>query len=244
MKSLVNCGLVVLCAVSPAPSFGGETLWPWASQNPNPPPKVQPYEIPTFSGERQDFRRPRTPWVKAPKIDTDAIFRAAVACYPARSRWQIDVDLTAALRNQNAIDISGTTIGRSMVGIVAKMPIYSDTEMDRERQREYQRRGDTAKYVASFGQALAKRNQALRILAIASAMEQRAQVRVAEGVAEAEEQIKFLERIGAAEKDLIAAETDAAEARLRLVAACRDDAADTLNAYLTELAQIAESAKP
>lgn len=219
-------------------------LWPWASQTPKEPPKVQPFEIPTFDGGRRDFRAPASAWTKAPRIDGDAVFRMIVACYPSRSQWNIDVDLQAALRNTSAVDVTGTQIGRSMIGIVARMPLYSATEVDREREREYRRRQDTAQTVADLATQLAARNQAVRVLALSGSMEQRAQVRVNQGIADADEQIKWLDRVAGAEKDLITAESKAAEARLKLVSQCRDEASDTVNAYLTELSQLPTTAKP
>lgn len=227
-----------------AASCSAGDLWPWASQSPKDPPKVQPYEIPTFDGGKRDFRAGATSWTKAPKIDGDAIFRMIVACYPAKSRWNLDVDLLGAVRNTSAVDVTGTQIGRNMIGIVARMPLYSASEIDREREREYRRRQDTAQTVADLVAQVAARNQAVRVLALAGSMEQRAQVRVNQGIADADEQIKWLDRVASAEKDLITAESKAAEARLKLMSQCRDEASDTVNAYLTELAQLPTTARP
>lgn len=242
---------LTLVAVLPASTFatdekGSSTagnLWPWSSQNPKDPPKVQPYEVPTF-GAKRNFRDAPAQWQKAPKIDGDAIFRMVVTCYPNKSRWNLDIDLQAAVRNQNMVDVTGTVIGQNSVGIVARMPLYSATEMDREREREYRRRSDTAGKVAEFVGQLAARNQALRVLALAAAMESRAQIRVNEGIADAEEQIKYLDKVAGAEKDLITAEAKAMDARLSLVAMCRDEEADAVNSYLTDLAQLPAAAKP
>ena len=212
---------LALVAVPPAPTFAadekGGNLWPWSSQNAKEPPKVQPYEVPTF-GAKRNFRDAPAQWQKAPKVDGDAVFRMVIACYPNKSQWNIDIDLQAAVRNANAVDITGTAIGKSTVGIVARMPLYSATEMDREREREYKRRTDTAGKVAEFVGQIAARNQALRTLAIAAAMESRAQIRVNEGIADAEEQLKYLDKVAGSEKDLITAEAKAMDARLSLVA--------------------------
>lgn len=244
---LTFAAALALVAVLPAPTFAadekGGNLWPWSSQNAKEPPKVQPYEVPTF-GAKRNFREAPAQWQKAPKVDGDAVFRAIIACYPNKSQWNIDVDLQAAVRNANAVDITGTAIGKSTVGIVARMPLYSATEMDREREREYRRRTDTAGKVAEFVGQLAARNQALRSLALSAAMESRAQIRVNEGIADADEQVKFLDKVAAAEKDLITAEAKVMDARLSLVAMCRDESADAVNAYLTDLAHLPAAAKP
>jgi hypothetical protein len=247
---LIFATLVISVAISLALSaaistfaYASGDLWPWSSQAPKNPPKVKPYEVPTF-GEKRNFRDAPAQWQKAPKIDGDAVFRTIIACYPNKSRWNLDIDLQAAVRTANTVDITGTAIGKNTVGIVARMPLYSATEMDREREREYRRRTDTAGKVAEFVGQLATRNQALRTLALAAAMESRAQIRVNEGIADAEEQVKFLDKVAAAENQLITAEAKAMDARLSLVAMCRDEEADTVNAYLTDLAQLPAAAKP
>jgi len=234
---------VLALAVSPAPTFAAGDLWPWSSQNAKEPPKVQPYEVPTFGGKR-NFRDAPAQWQKAPRIDGDAVFRAVVACFPSKPSWPIDINLQAAMRTANAVDITGTAIGKHTIGIVASMPLYSATEIDRERQREYQRRAETAKTVAEFVGQLANRNTALRALALAAALEGRAQVRVNEGIADADEQIKYLDRVMKAENDLISAEAKAMDARLSLVSSCRNEEADRINEYLTGLAQLPAAARP
>jgi len=236
--------LFALLLLSTVAGGSGAELWPWSSQTPKEPPQLQPFEIPTFSGSKRDFRGPAAPWAKAPQIDGDAIFRMVVACYPSKSQWRLDIDLQAAIRNSAAIDITGTQIGRHTVGIVARMPLYSVSEIDREREREYRRRQDTAGNVADFVGQIATRNQAVRTLALAAAMEQRAQLRVNQGIADADEQIKWLDKVAGAEKDLIAAESKAAEARLKLVSQCRDESADTVNAYLSEISQLPAKSRP
>ena len=236
--------IYALLVVSTATLASASDLWPWASQAPAPPPPVKPYEIPTMSGNKRDFRAAPAGWVKAPRIDGDAVFRTIIACYPTKTYWSLDVDLQAAIRNTSAIDISGTSIGRSTVGIVARMPLYSRTEIDREREREYRRRTDTAAKVAEFINQLASRNQALRQLAIAASMEQRAQIRVNEGIADADEQIKWLDKVASLENALITAEAKAMDARLTLVSMCRDGEANAVNSYLTDLAQLPDKAKP
>ncbi len=236
-KSIVAAvaGLCAAAAVAAA-DLGG--LWPWASQNPAKPAPVKPYEIPTFEGQARDFRQPAPPLAQAPAIDGDAVFRAVVDCYPVKSRWKMDVDLEAAVRSSRVIDVTGTAIGRSNVGIVARMPIYSATEHDREMEREARRRADTAKTVADFVEKLAERNASVRAVALYSALEQRARVRVNTGIADAAEQVGYMEKTSTAERDLIRAEAGVMQTRLQLVAMCREGEADQMNRFLSGLAQL------
>lgn len=236
-KSIVAAvaGLCAAAAVAAA-DLGG--LWPWASQNPAKPAPVKPYEIPTFEGQARDFRQPAPALAQAPAIDGDAVFRAVVDCYPVKSRWKMDVDLEAAVRSSRVIDVTGTAIGRSNVGIVARMPIYSATEHDREMEREARRRADTAKTVADFVEKLAERNASVRAVALYSALEQRARVRVNTGIADALEQVGYMEKTSTAERDLIRAEAGVMQTRLQLVAMCREGEADQMNRFLSGLAQL------
>jgi hypothetical protein len=201
-------------------------------------PKVPPFEIPTFDGQKKDFKGATRPFAPIKKIDSDAILETVINCYPARSRWKIDVDLQAAVRNTNAYDVTNSTIGRSMIGVVLRMPIYSDSEFDRERQRELQRRNDTARQIASFVGSIARRNAAVRTLSLSSMMEQRAQVRVNNGITEADEQTKWLAEVVEAENALITAEANIEQARMMLAAQCREDAAPAVNGYLKRLAEL------
>lgn len=236
-KSIVAAvsGLCAAAAVAAA-DLGG--LWPWASQNPAKPAPVKPYEIPTFEGQARDFRQPAPALAQAPAIDGDAVFRAVVDCYPVKSRWKMDVDLEAAVRSTRVIDVTGTAVGRSNIGIVARMPIYSATEHDREMEREARRRADTAKTVADFVEKLAERNASVRAVALYSALEQRARVRVNTGIADALEQVGYMEKTSTAERDLIRAEAGVMQTRLQLVAMCREGEADQMNRFLSGLAQL------
>lgn len=228
-------GLCAAAAVAAA-DLGG--LWPWSSQNPAKPAPVRPYEIPTFEGQAREFRQPPPPLAQAPAIDGDAVFRAVVDCYPVKSRWKMDVDLEAAVRSTRVIDVTGTAVGRSNIGIVARMPIYSATEHDREMEREARRRADTAKTVADFVAKLAERNASVRAVALYSALEQRARVRVNTGIADALEQVGYMEKTSTAERDLIRAEAGVMQTRLQLVAMCREGEADQMNRFLSGLAQL------
>jgi len=246
LRALRMIAPALALAITADVAEGGEQsgLWPWASQNPERPPAVKAYEIPTFDGGRREFRDEPPGWVKAPRVDGDAVFTMILHCYPAKSRWRLNVDLQAALKTAESLDVTGTTIGSSYVGIVGRLPLYSASDQDREREREYRRRVDTAGLVADFVGQIATRNRAVRNVALSGSMEQRARVRVAEGIADADEQIKYLDKVAAGENSLIMAEAKIMQARLALVSMCREDEADRVNSYLSNLARLPEKARP
>ncbi len=219
----------------------GLNLWPWASQNAAKPPEYKPYNLPRFDDtDTRHFNRHVQPLVRAPRVDGDLLFKSIIGCYPAKSIWKIDVDLRAALKTNSGLTSTadGTLVGGSYVGIVAKMPLYSTTELNRERERESRRRSDTAKIVANFVASIASRNHALRELGLYSSLEARAHTRVQQGISDATEQVKYLEKVANAQEALIQKESKIMESRLILVGMCSDEKSETMNLYLSELAQV------
>lgn len=216
--------------------------WPWVkSADPAQPPALKPYEVPTLVGDQLDYHAPAAGLVKAPAIDADAIFARVMGCYPEKSKYNIDVSLRASLRSNPALDLednSSGSLGKSYVGIVASMPLYSGRELDREKDREYSRRKDTAKAVADFITAIAARNQAVREFALYRSLEARSAVRVQQGIVEASEQVGYLEKVATAQKDLIQTEARIMESRLLLAGMCDPQNANTLGSWLKRIAAV------
>jgi len=204
-----------------------------------PPPKVQPYQIPTLKGETRNYHY--IPPIKLSKaIDADEVFRMIVNCFPERPKWGIEVKAVAGLRytEQNTVSTFDTAgLSRYYSGIVAEMPLYSAEELNRQRTQEYQRRGEVATNVAGLLKALADRDRALRLIGIDESVEARSQIRVYEGIAPAEEQIGYLKDVASRTGDLVAAEAAINAARLTLIGQCRDELADRVNEYLKEVTQ-------
>ena len=215
--------------------------WPWKSGELEKPPEVKPYQMPTMAGDGLDYHAKPAAIVQAPALDADAIFKAVLACYPERSKFDIDVDLRAAIRSSDVLDLQDTAtgLGKSYVGIVASMPLYSGKELDREKEREYMRRKDTAKAVADFVTAIAGRNHAVRELALYRSLEARSAVRVKEGITEALEQVGYLEKVASSQDKLISEEAKIMESRLLLAGMCDPKNAERIGAWLKK-----ESAVP
>ena len=217
--------------------------WPWKQTNdPAKPPEVKPYQTPTMAGDGLDYHAKPAPIVQAPAIDADAVFSRVLSCYPERSKFDIDVDLRAALRSNDVLDLQDTTsgLGKSYVGIVATMPIYSGKELDREKDREYSRRKDTAKAVADFISAIAGRNHAVRELALYRSLEARSAVRVNEGITEATEQVGYLEKVASSQEKLITDEAKIMESRLLLAGMCDPANAKTIGSWLKTISAVPE----
>ena len=215
--------------------------WPWKSGSElEKPPEVKTYQLPTLAGDGIDYHAKPAAIVQAPALDADAIFKAVLACYPERSKFDIDVDLRAAIRSSDVLDLQDTStgLGKSYVGIVASMPLYSGKELDREKEREYTRRKDTAKAVADFISAIAGRNHAVRELALYRSLEARAAVRVQQGVTEATEQVGYLEKVASSQEKLITEETKIMESRLLLAGMCDPKNAESIGGWLKKVSAV------
>lgn len=215
--------------------------WPWQTGTAaEKPPEPKTYQLPTLEGDGLDYHAAPAAIVQAPALDSDAIFRAVLGCYPEKSKFDIDVDLRAAIRSSEVLDLENTTtgLGKNYVGIVASMPLYSGKELDREKEREYQRRKDTAKAVADFVTAIAGRNHAIRELALYRSLEARAAVRVQQGVTEATEQVGYLEKVASSQEKLIGEEAKIMESRLLLSGMCDPTNAESIGGWLKKVSAV------
>ena len=234
--------LFVVLTVFSNPSWALDITFPKVFDEPKPepaeaPPNVMPYQIPTMRGKKRDFHH--IPPIKlAPALDADGIFQMVVNCFPERPQWGLEVKAVTGARITEGRSISTfDTAGLSKyyAGIVAEMPLYSTDELNKVRTQEYNRRQDVAKNVSALLKAVANRQRALRMVGIAESIEARSQIRVAEDLAPAEEQIANLEKVAQYVGDLDAANSEIVAARLALAGQCRSEEYERVNEYLTEI---------
>jgi len=234
---------VLLClavALQPHNAKAGGEGWnvnlPW-NQPAEPPPDIQPFELPTLKGKAPHFITPAPALKSAPQIDPDAIFTVVNNCYPEKTKFKIDLSLVAGVRS--SIDQFNRSdwpeITDHYIGVVGEMPLYSTTEQAREREWEHKRRVNTASNVATFAQALANRNHAYREMGLYLVMEARSQARVRQGIANITEQVGFLEKVAAAQRDILKFEAQIVENRLALISMCDTARAERVNQYLKKL---------
>lgn len=205
---------------------------------PNPDLKVQPYRIPTFSGKPNDFKKFAPAMLPAMKVDSDMLFNAVVNCFPERVPWGLQVDMVGGARMSegNAIttfDNSG--LAKYYVGVVAKLPLYSSEELNKQRQSELTRRESIAGNVKTFLSALASQRRAKRQIGLYTSLEARSQERVALGLADTSEQIGFLEKVIEAQSQLDDSEAALDGSRLALSGQCRDEMVEVLNNHILSL---------
>lgn len=222
-----------------APSY-----WPWDSAEAEKPPEIQTYQLPTLADDGVDYHSKPAPLAKAPALNPDAVYQTVLRCYPEKSHFAIDIALRASVRSSDVLDETDLSsgLGKSYVGIVANMPLYSSQELNREREREYMRRKDTAKAVADFIAAIAGRNQSMRELALYRSLEARSAIRVQSGIVEATEQVGYLEKVATAQEKLVKEETKIIESRLLLAGMCDPTNAARVGGWLERLSQLPKTA--
>lgn len=204
----------------------------------NPDLKIQPYRIPTFSGKPNDFKKFAPAMLPAMKVDSDLLFNAVVNCFPERVSWGLQLDAVSGARYSEAntittFDTSG--LSRYYVGIVAKLPLYSAEELNKQRQTELTRRESVAGNVKTFLSALASQRRAKRQLGLYASLEARAQERVALGLTDTTEQITYLEKVIDAQSQLDDSEAALDGSRLALSGQCRDEMVEVLNNHILSL---------
>lgn len=183
------------------------------------------WELPTFTGEKPTHYAPEKPDLAADLPDPRELYDTALGCWPAESFFKAEVSLEGRLRTDRVNhleEVTGRETGasRAAVTLVARIPLYSAMDLDREREREYMRRVKLADAVGGFYTSLTDRERAYRKLILMRAMERRAQERVRIGVAETAEQVRYLERVAGIEGDLLKLRGQLEKARLELIGHC------------------------
>lgn len=203
------------------------------------PPNIQPFQFPTYDGKGGDFRAKVPELAQFPDLDTEAVFKVVVNCFPERVPWGFEAKLVGSARyvdtNKNQTTLSSTdTIGLSKyyAGVVVEIPLFSASEINTERRAEYQRRTQLSDNIAKFIQGLAAMRRAWREIGIYNAATLRSQARVKEGVAPTTEQFGYVEKVAEAYSKLDDAKASVEGARLSLYGQCRNDVADEVNDYL------------
>ena len=199
------------------------------------PPDIKPFEIPSFTGKPVDWNHPKKAINELPKIDGDAIFNMVNRCYPLKSGFGLDISLKAGATYKDTTgsnQINTLDSNRYYAGIVASMPLYSDVEIDKERKLEYQRRMQTTETIKAMLEGVANKRRAERLIGLYEALEARSKERVKQGIASADEQIGYLEKVATTQGDLDKANATIEASRLALIGQCRPEVMNEVNNYI------------
>jgi hypothetical protein len=206
-----------------------------------------PLVVPLFDGDEQRTHQPPQGALQRPTIpDYRQLFDLVVACWPAKSWFRGDLYLEARASSKSsvgglAIDPNSGIVSSSgdrSIALVARIPLISATELDKERNREAERRGKIAEAVGNLVSAYSERVMQLRQLKLLQALEKRAQERVRLGVAETAEQVRYLEQVSALETKIQALQSDEIKARLHVVGMCDERSMARIDAYLDTFNQV------
>lgn len=204
----------------------------WADET-LPRPERKPFELETFHGDKTAFNADTVPLRKTGEIDNDRLFSEILKCYPAESLFDGELKFQATA---SPIKSRDKDYDNYYAKVVWEMPLYSSSEVTRRLDRENQRRLQTATILANFSEAIARKNQYERMVSLYRNLEKRSQERVKLGLADADEQIGFLEKTANAHTLLLKARSDLTEHRLKLVSLCTDQKAPKLNNLLKKIA--------
>lgn len=198
----------------------------------------KPHELPTYSGEKPSYHAPEKPPKQGQLPDARELYEKTLNCWPAPSFMRAEVAVEGRARSDRSqvMEEDGTfrTAGRLGVALVARLPLYSALELDREREREYMRRTKLADATGNFISILAERQKHVRQLELLRALERRAQERVKAGITETGEQVGFMEKVAAVEGDLLKQSGQLQKARLELIGHCSASLADELDRYILQ----------
>ena len=198
----------------------------------------KPHELPTYSGDKPSYHAPEKPPKPGQLPDARELYEKTLNCWPVPSYMRAEVALEGRVRTDRTqmLDSDGTvrTGGRAGVAVVARLPLYSALELDREREREYMRRTKLADATGNFISILAERQKHVRQLELLRALERRAQERVKAGITETGEQVGFMEKVAATEGELLKQSGQLQKARLELLGHCSPSQADQVDRYILQ----------
>ncbi len=197
--------------------------------------EIKPYAMPTFTGETVNWHKIKPAINPLPEMDGDYIFEAVRNCYPIKP-WGVEVSLKAGANYRDSVqnEIATSDSSKYYAGIVFNMPLYSGTEVEKERDREYKRRIKTADTIASLIKAVAKKRRAERLMGLYLSLEKRSQERVKQGIVSVDEQIGYLEKVAKTQADYDQALADIEGERISLVAQCRPDVSERVNTLILQ----------
>jgi len=198
----------------------------------------KPHELPTYSGQKPSYHAPEKPPAPGQLPDARELYDRTLNCWPVPSFMRAEVTLEGRVRTDRTqmMDEDGTirSAGRAGVALVARLPLYSALELDREREREYMRRTKLADATGNFLSILAERQKHVRQLELMRALERRSQERVKAGITETAEQVGFMEKVAGLEGELLKQSGMLQKARLELIGHCSPTQADEVDRYIMQ----------
>ena len=229
LKPIVAACVLLAACSAPSVSIGDDMA--------KPPPAA----LPLFDGsDTRTHQPPKGELVRPVVPDYRKLYEMVLSCWPADSWFRGEVYAEARLSSRtdttsSSYDATTGTLtqrGDKYVALVARIPIASAIELDRERGRDADRRGKVATAVGELMGAFSERVLNARQLSLTRALEKRSQERVRVGVAETSEQVKYLEQVAMLESKIEMLKAAEIKARLQIVGMCDPRKMSVIDDYL------------
>ena len=168
--------------------------------------------------------------------DPRDLYPRALDCWPSASHFRAELSIEGRLSQRSGIWLESagqlTSAAPVSASLVARLPLYSATELDHEREREWMRRRRAAEAVGQLLTQLADRQRLRQERDLMRALEKRARQRVISGIVDSSEQVRYMERVADLEGQLLRQSGHIERSRLELLGFCDQAHADALYAHL------------
>lgn len=169
--------------------------------------------------------------------DARELYQRTLECWPTASHFRAELSLEGRMGSRSAgwLDRAGqiqSPASPLSAALVARLPLYSANELDREREREWLRRRRAAEVVGHLLSQLADRQRIRQELGLMKSLESRARLRVLAGIVDSSEQVRYMERVAELDGQMWRHQGEIERARLELLGFCAQHLADALDAHL------------
>lgn len=183
------------------------------------------------AGRKSVVEYPVKPLESMPIYSGEILLKEVLSCYPSKTLFKMRVDLVGrANSSDNGISTYSQEYGQSVmgtyVGIEARIPLYSDIELSKERKWEEERRQAVAQNVGVLLKSFSVAQISKRKIAIRKTLEARQAKRVAAGVAFTAEHVQEVEQLFQSELDYHTAMADIENSRTALIGLCMEGKED------------------
>ncbi|MEY2803684.1 MAG: hypothetical protein RL657_1020 [Pseudomonadota bacterium] len=193
------------------------------------------WAVPLWAGDPVPHALPEYV-LEAPELpDARELYQRTLDCWPMASHFKGEVSLEGRIGQRHEGWLYGSAyppMAGQSASLVARLPLYSANELDREREREMTRRRRAAETVGHWLTQVADLQRIRQELGLMKAMERRARLRVLSGIVDSSEQVRYMERVAELDGQLLRHQGQMARSRLELLGFCAPERADALDRHL------------
>jgi hypothetical protein len=166
------------------------------------------------------------------------LYERTLECWPSNHRWNAEIGIEARVGQRAGawFDSSGyiSNVSPSTVSLIAHLPLYSATELDREHDREAQRRRRVADAVGQLVTQVNERVHVIQQLGLMKMLESRAHKRVLAGIIDTSEQVNFMTQVANLDGRLMQLNGQIEKSKLDLVGICLPNLAPEYEQFLSQ----------